>query len=312
MNEDLGTEVEVAEEATATEVEEVTEKNVSEAEIEDTEESVQEDESEAETDEDEEQEEVVEEYEFNFGGSKLAVPKNASVEEVAESLQTYANSIEAAHTKRSQAVAETSKSLEAREAAIQKLEGLSGDALEAYSKGVAIRQELSELGSVNLTELWQVDPDRARRVSDTISQKQAEFNSVVNLVSQKEQELSKARSEEMNRRLSEGKQQVVKQVKDFEAKVPEVVEYVTKTYGIPKEEAEQWPINPSGAIMAYKAMLYDNMQSKLKKTAKSKPVPVNPSKPIKAKGKTQAKSLSDIQDPDEYERRWLALQKQKG
>ena len=310
---DLATEEEVVEETTAAEeTEEVEETPDLETQETDESEDIQEDETEEEGEEDEEQE-VEEEYEFNFGGNKLAIAKNAPVEEVAENLQAYANSIEAAHTKRSQAIAETNKSLEAREAAIQKLEGLHGEMLDKYSQGLAVKRELEQLSAVNVNEMWQTDPDRARQVSDTISQKQAQLNQIIGEVDAADRQLGTARQEEILRRVEHGKAEIEKYIPNFEAShVQAVKDYVIKNHNVAKEDADQWALNPSGAIMAYKAMKFDEMQTKVKKTVKKvKPVSGKPMKPIKAKGKTQAKSLSEITDPVEYEKRWRQIQSRK-
>lgn len=235
--------------------------------------------------------EEIEEIELNFGGDKLRVPKSAIPQEVAEKISEFSKNLEAGVTKKFQEVAETRKSLEAREKAVEKLFSLNGEALQSYSKGLAIRSELEQLSQVDLNAMWQSDPDQARRISDTISRKQAEFQSVVAQVAQKETELTQAQQAELARRADEGRQLIEKRVKGF--KESEVVDYVVKTYGMTREQAETWPLNPMTAEMAHKAMLYDRMQ-----TAKPAPKQAAPVVPMKAKGNSTVVDVSKLSGAD--------------
>jgi hypothetical protein len=260
--------------------------------------------SENEVQDDQDAESNAELLEFDFSGNKLQVPKGSIPEELAAKVQEFSKSMESAHTKRSQAVAEQVKSLEAREKAMQKLSGLHGETLDTYSKGLKVREELEQLNQVDITELWQSNPDRARQVSDTISAKQAEFNAIVNKVSQQEQATTQVQEQEVARRYQEGKASVNKRVPDFETKhAKDVIEYVTSTYGIPKEHAQTWPLNPPASEMAYKAMLYDRLQSNAKKQTKITPVKAEPVKAV-ATGRKPGQNSVKPNDKDST-KEWL-------
>ena len=261
-----------------------------------------------ETEEGEEQEEV-EMMDFDFGGNKLSVPKDSVPEELASEIDRFTKGTWSDYTKKAGAVAEATKSLEARESAVQKLEQLHGETLDTYGRGIAIKKELEQLGTVDLTSLWQSDPDQARRVSDTISQKQAEFNSIIAEVSKQENNLSQARTVETKRRMDEGEKIVEKQIPGFGAKVPEVTEYVTQNFGVSKADAEQWALNPGGAIMAYESMLYRKMTAKAKSKARPVVPDAVPVKPMKTKGGKQVRPLNGNISADEYAKRWQAQQK---
>lgn len=229
-----------------------------------------------------EEQEIVEEVEFDFGGNKLKVPKGAIPEEIAAELDKFTKGTWSDYTKRSQAIAERAKSIEAREAAAEKIVSLNGEALQTYSRGLQIRQELEQLSQIDMNVLWQSNPDQARHVSDLRAQKQAEFNSIVQKVSHHETELTKAQQAELARRSEEGRQVAERMIKGFNEKAPEVMDYVVKEYGLSPEEAATWPLNPKTAVMAYKAMQYDRMQAKAGKPQKApqaQPVP-----PMKATG----------------------------
>lgn len=288
--EDQGVAEEVKEEVTETEPEETAEEETTEAE-----ESGDED-----SDEDEDEEKEPEYDEFDFGGEKFQVEKGTLPDELKERLDKFTKGTWGDYTKKSQAIAEQAKDLEARESAVQKLQSLQGEAMEAYSKGLQVRQELTELNQVNLDELWQSDPDRARRISDLKAAKQTEFNTIVGQVDAQERQLTQAQQQEMQRREAQGRQQVEKSIKGFGAKAPEVIEYAVKNYGISKNEAEQWGLNPVATVAMYKAMMYDRMQSKMNKGAKPKPTEATPIKPVKGKGGGKNIGSKPPSDPKAY------------
>lgn len=250
-------------------------------------------------DEDEDQEEA-DEIEFDLGGGqKVTFKANATAKEIAEEAQRAFKAAEGNLTRKSQDVAERSKSIEAREGAVEKLMGLNNETLEVYSRGLRLREEIEQLSQqVADDRLWQSDPDRARRISDTLSRKQAEFHQTVNTVSQKEAELTQAQQAELARRRDEGAAVIEKQVPKFKAeKLPAVLDYAVNSLGLDRESAERdWAINPAMTIAAYKAMLYDNMQTEARK-AKPKPAQAQPVKAAKSKGKATS-GLDLVKDAD--------------
>ena len=240
----------------------------------------------------------VEEVEFDFGGEKLTLPKDAVPEELAERISNFTKGTWADYTRRSQELAERSKTVEAQEGAIGKLAGLQGETLQLYSQGLALRSEIEQLQASDLNRLWQSHPDQARRISDQISQKSAQFSSIVQQVAQQEAALSDAQTQERQRRAEEGKAQMERRIKGFSQKADEVVDYVVKTYGFTAEEAQSWPLNPRTAEMAYKAMLWDRAQTQARSKGRVvEPAPKAPVRPIKGKGGQTAR-LDLVADAD--------------
>ena len=246
------------------------------------------------------EQEEAEEIEFDFGGNKLKVPKDSIPPEVAEQLDKFTKGTWSDYTRKSQEAAERSKSLEAKEQAVERLFNMNGEVLQTFSRGLAVQNELQQLRNIDLNALWQSDRDQARRVSDLISQKQAELQSIANTVGQKEQELTRAQQAELARRMDEGKQATERMQKGFSQKAPEVVDYVVKSYGMSKEEAETWPLNPRMAVMAYKAMLFDRMQTNVKPKPAPKVAQADPVRPMKAKGSATASKDPDKMSVDEW------------
>lgn len=271
-------------EADAAEAEEV---EAVEAETEEVE--AEEIESDGDEPEDEEAEED-EEIELNFGGNKKSFSAKGTAKEVAAQAQEFADSVWSDYTRKSQDLSEQRKSLEAQASAVEKLQSLSGDALDAYSKGLQLRAEIEQLQSHDLSALWQSDPDRARRVSDLLAQKQAEFQRAVQTVSQKEGELTQAQQAEMARRIAEGEAQIEAKVKGFKAeKLPEVIDYAVNSLGMDRDQAsKEWALNPQMTLAVWKAAQFDKMQAAAKKT----PTP-KPAEPVQGRKPKGGKPLSD-------------------
>jgi len=189
--------------------------------------------------------------EFDWSGNKKTYPKDATVADIAEDFQAYAKSIEADYTRKSQANAETAKAVAARAEAVDKMTTINGEALQTYSKGLQIRQEIEQLASVDVNALWQSDPDQARRVSDALAAKQAEFQNTLAAVGQYETALDEAQQGELVRRADEGKAILDRRIKNFSTeKAPEVVAYVVKELGMNKADADRWAVNPDLTQMA--------------------------------------------------------------
>ena len=250
------------------------------------------DEGDGEETDDEEGEQEPEDYEINIGGERLKVPKGSVPQEVLAKVEEFSKGIEASYTKKFQDVSERSKALEAREETVTKLQSLSDEAQTAYARGLHLKTELDQLRGIDLNALWQSDPDKARRASDLISQKESELSNVIAQVSKAETEFSRAQEAETSRRMEEGRQVVEKRIPGFSEKANEVVDYAVKEFGISKQEAEQWPLNPMTAEMAYKAMMYDKMQTAQKTKPATK---AQPAKPFTAKAKGKGgKGTQDV------------------
>lgn len=227
--------------------------------------------------------------EINFGGRKHAVPRNfASVtaeawDELVGGIDKYASSIGADYTRKTQEAAEKARNAEAAVAAYDKLRGLQGEALLSFARGQHVKSELDRLSQTDMNALWQSDPDEARAVSDQISRLRGEFQTIISEVNQREHDLSVAERQETERRMEEGKRAVERQVKNFDA--AKVIAYAERAYGIPKEQAELWPLNPIGAVAFHKAMMWDELQAKAAAGRKAKPAAeAAPTRPIRGRG----------------------------
>ena len=215
--------------------------------------------------------------EYNFGGTKLELPRDAVPAELSEAIDKYTSELNSDYTQKSQANAEERASLAAQSESAEKIISLNGEALQTYSTGLQLRQELEALSQIDVNALWQSSPDQARRVSDQISQKQAQFQQIVTTVGQQEQALDEAQQVELVRRRDEGVAQLDREIKNFSTEVaPELIKYVVNSYGLEQSEAERWALNPSVTKMAHKAMLFDRMQAKTTSQPKPKPKQAEP------------------------------------
>lgn len=235
-----------------------------------------------------------EEIELNFGGEKFSVPKGASVEEIMPKLSEFAHNLEAGYTKKFQDVAETRKSVEAEKAAVKRVQELQGDALTKFSSGLQLQREIAQLQQVDVSALWQSNPDQARQVSDTLAKKQAELQNTVAEVSRAEAGASRAQTEETARRFEEGKQMIERKVPGFTKDLPAVIEYAAKTLGVDAKAAEaEWALNPPMALAVHKAMLFDRMQAQAKQSSKPAPKTAKPIGKATGRGGTPIGNLSD-------------------
>ena len=245
--------------------------------------------------------ELPETYDFDFGGNRMSIPKGEIPEELADRVGAFTKQTWADYTRKSQANAVQAKELEARQAAVEKLHGLQGAALEEYGKGLSLRAEIAELDQIDLNGLWQSDPDQARAISDLKAQKQQAFQQTVASVQQHELAFSAERDTEMSRRMDEGRKAVEGRIKGFDGDA--VIDYVTSTYGLDRASAEEWPLNPAVAQMAHKAMMYDRIQAKARAKPESKQAA--PVKPVR--GRVGGTKDPDKMSPEEWVR-WRTQQ----
>lgn len=240
---------------------------------------------------------VVEEVEYDFGGNKLKLPKGAVPDELHEQLDRFTKGTWADYTRKSQEVAEQRKSLEAAAAAVQKQRQWSDQALNSYARGLHLKERIAQIESA-LPQLWQQNPDEARKWSDTKTAMLHDLQRTVEETAEYEKQATLAEQQESARRAEEGRAIVNKAIKGFDTQVGEVIDYVVKTYGISKQDADTWPLNPPAAMMAWKAMQYDRMQAKLQ--AKPKPAPAKPVTAVAAKGGASVSSDPANMDMDQY------------
>jgi hypothetical protein len=245
----------------------------------DGEQSEENEEAETECDDDSEDTELIE---FDFGGNKLEVKKADIPPELAEKIDSFSKDIWADYTKKSQINAETSKQLKARVESLEKIETLGGEALNAFTRGKQVRSEIEQLSQVNMQEMWRVNPDKARQLSDALSAKQAELQSIIQNVDQYERQIDAARQEELARATEEGRQILDRKYKGFSSKIAPKLEAYAVQNGIAEADAKAWAANPTVAEFAYKAMLYDQMQAAGR--PKVTPKPATPVRSMKNKG----------------------------
>ena len=275
-----------------------------ETDVEDSEENLDES-GEGYTDDDEGSDEDVPEYrEYDFGGKKFQVNKDALSDEQAEQFESYGKGLQSDYTKKTQELAEQRKHIEAREQSAEKLLSLQGDTLDIYSKGLAIRQELAQLNEIDLNQLWQSNPDQARQISDAISQKTKEFNATVQQVSAKEGEMAQTKQADRQAKEIEGEKTLNARIPQFTEKVGEVIDYFCKTYGADKKATEAgWRSDPVVTELAYKAMMFDKMKANVKKGSKVNPATATESKPVKGKG---GRHKSNTPTDKDSAKEWLA------
>lgn len=248
----------------------------------------------------------VEEVEFDFGGNKFRAPKGAIPEDIAQELDKFTKGTWSDYTRKSQEVAEARRAVEAEKSVVQKLSSLKGDTLTTFTAGLHLRQEIEQLSAINLDQLWQSNPDQARRVSDMLSAKQAAFQRTVAKVNELEQTADREEQARTARLVEEGRAKIQKAVKGFdEAKL---TEYAIK-HGYTAEQVKSWPTDPIGTQMAWKAMQYDALQAKATNAAKPTTPPAEPVQSVK--GKNAPATIDPDRMTDDQWVKWRNAQREK-
>lgn len=237
-------------------------------------------------------------WEFSFGGSKLLVDKDSVPEEVAAEVQRYVSEVEAAHTKRSQKVAETTKRNEEAYKVLEDLTGLQSVVMEDLAEVKYLDKELTKFSNLDMDALWRDSPDQARRLSDMVQDMRARREAASQKVAEGTNAYRVQRDQAISKREQQGREEVYAAIPDFKVKQDAVIEYAMEKYGVSEADAATWGLNPIGAQMAYKAMLWDQMQTskaqKMKVTKKPGVMPASgPVKPQKGKG-SKATSAKDL------------------
>ncbi len=248
--------------------------------------------------EDEEAEAKPKVREFDFGGNKFEVEADSIPQELGDKLEQFTKGIWTDYSRGKEAIAVEKKEVSAQRDAVARLSGMNGEMLQTYSYGLQIRSDIAQLEAVDLKAEWASNPDRARQISDALSAKQAEFQSIITKVGEQETAISATHQEDISKRAEEGETALEKYQKGFSTTAaPEVVQYVQDTYGFSAEEAAKYRLNPAVTQMAHKAMLFDRMQARA-----AKPVPVPGAKPVKAMkaagaagGTSNPENMSDAQ-----------------
>jgi hypothetical protein len=251
-----------------------------------------------ETQQDQEQTQEPDEVEFDFGGNKRRFPKSATVGDIAAEIDAFAKGLWGDYTKKSQTAAEERKALESERSVVQKLRNLTEQTQAKYAQGLHLRSELEQLSSIDTAALWQSDPDQARRVSDAISRKQAEFSRTVHQVAQLEREADVTQAQEIARVTEANRKIVLAAIPEFEQQFPALKDYVVKNYGVSPQDADNWELNPVAAMAMWKAMRFDQMQAEAAKAAKPKPALAKPVTPMPTKGSATPARKDLVRDAD--------------
>lgn len=231
-----------------------------------------------------------EEVEFDLGGTKVKVPKDAVPAEVFEKIDAWTKAAQRNHTQRSQELAEQRKAVQAEYAEAQRLRTTSNEVQELYGRGLSVKQHIEQLQRAAADpNIWQTDPNGARQISDTLSMKRLELQQIAEAVAAGETALEHAEQsrkaasagqerERAERMATEGREIVQKAIPGFDPKVEaEIIAYAVKN-GVSEENARTWSMTPITAIFAHKAMMWDRAQAA---GTPLKPKPTQLTAPIK-------------------------------
>ena len=221
---------------------------------------------EAESDDDGEQE-PPEEVEFVFGNEKLRVRKDDISDELADRIDKFARGTWSDYTRKTQEIAERRQSVEAAEKALGELATLNEDVLGASAQARALSAQYAELQKIDLATLWQRDAQKAGQVQARMSQIEAAWRTAAETVHTKVAELQQAQQTERTRRADEGVARLQRNIKDFDKRRDEILDYAA-AQGVSREDVDAgWAANPIVTEAFYKAMLWDRAQTASRKAS---------------------------------------------
>ncbi|MEO5329953.1 MAG: hypothetical protein H7829_17115 [Magnetococcus sp. THC-1_WYH] len=204
-----------------------------------------------------------EEIEFDFGGGNTyRVKPNATAKEVLEEAQRQFKAVEANYTRKQQEVAEERKALQRLNESVKKIDSLQGEALTVFAKGLHIKAEIDQLEGIDVSGLWQTNPDQARQISDMLSAKKRQLEQVSKQVAGIESEAAKAQTSVSEEVAQQTVATLEKRNPGISKKFNDIREYAAKQYGIGEAQIDlALKSDPASTELAYKAMLYDRMMT---------------------------------------------------
>ena len=204
-----------------------------------------------------------EEIEFTFGNEKVAFAKGDLPPEVVEKLDSFTKGTWADYTRKSQEVSEQRKAVEAAKQSADKLLNMSQEMLATYAQGETLKAGMQQIQSQLTDELWQRDPDRARQLDNQLARTRTAFQQSLTKLSQQEAQTAEAQQTQRREAVEAGSAQLRKDVPNFDAELPKVIDFAVKEMGIDRKTAEaDYALNPTITKWAYEAMKYREMRAK--------------------------------------------------
>jgi ABC-type transporter Mla subunit MlaD len=231
--------------------------------------------------------------EYRFGAKVMAVPRGTLPDDVDANLREFAGGIQADYTRKTQALAEEGRALEAERASVRQIMTLTGEAQRAAVAAEVFDAEAKAIRA-QLPQLWQSNPDQARQLSDQAAQMEAAAVENRQLVAGHQAKIADQTQRESAKRLEAGIAEVRQAIKGFDEKAEgELIRYAVTQMGVSEADARAYGLTPKLAVAVWKASQWDRLQAQTKAATAATP-PAPPSAPVKG---LSGKSVAAAKDP---------------
>lgn len=224
---------------------------------------------------------TAEEIEEELDGIKLRGSKEAVEKHKAERL------MQADYTRKTQDVAETRKSLDAREAAFQENAKNHQAYIREVAQVVAVDDRLAQFANVNWTALTDQDPVQALKLHTEFTQLQARRGQLVGSLTQKQQAQQQEQQRSHAKQLMDARQVLERDIKGWSPELAGKLAEYGSSQGFTAQELSN-VTQPALVKALHKAFLYDQLQ----KQRAVKPTP-KPAEPVTRVGGGNAVTTKD-------------------
>lgn len=197
---------------------------------------------------------------FEDGGKKAKLPKwvKARVMQQAD------------YTRKTMAIAERGKALEARQAQIEAAEAFQRENVREVAKVVALDDQLAAYEKVNWAELLRTNPQQHQAHFSQFQLLERERNKLVGELQRKAEQKALESQQSKAKRYEASLAQIAKEIPNYQEEVGKLNQYAVDN-GYSLEELERHALKPHRVITLWKASQFDKLMAIARAKAKQKP-----------------------------------------
>lgn len=251
----------------------------------------------------EETTEAVEESEtVEFDGKTLEIPKGTPPELVI-GVTKLANDLKADYTRKTQEVAESRKSIEARSEAIQQQEALLSANFSKAVEYKALQDRLNQFEQIDWQALADSDPGQATKLNLAFQQLQRQAGKLYGELRQGHEQQQQLTAYQRQLLIEQGQRELQKRIPKWGAEVAKSITEKAQTYGFTADELSK-QIDPRFVHVLHDAMQWQKLQEEkpkaLQKVANApkvlKPAAAAPQKTTNQAAVERLKKFGRIED----------------
>lgn len=230
---------------------------------------------------------------FEDGGKKAKLPKWVKGRVMQQ----------ADYTRKTMAIAERGKALEARQAQIEAAEAFQRENVREVAKVVALDDQLAAYEKVNWAELLRTNPQQHQAHFSQFQLLERERNKLVGELQRKAEQKALESQQSKAKRYEASLAQIAKEIPNYQEEVGKLNQYAVDN-GYSLEELERHALKPHRVITLWKASQFDELMARTRAKAKARPEPASEVVPKVAARRASNSSVEPL-DSDSMEV-WLA------